>query len=131
MEILLKWIIGGFLAGIICRNFFQWNPRDRHQNVFALGATVSCAIGLYFVSKDTVYFAQIALQLWKTQAEPLCKVSIGTYGALARLYTGSWGSRRTALPSVFLFYLGFPSLFLSFKCNTQFIKKKMQFIKNK
>ena len=67
MELLLKCAICGFLSGVICRNFFQWSPRDRQQNLLALGATVSCAIGLYYVSTDTVYLSQISTKFAKTE----------------------------------------------------------------
>lgn len=70
MEIVLKCVLAGFLSGLICRNFFQWNPQDKQQNVLAIGATVSWGIGLYFVAQDTQYFAQIATQIRKTEVGP-------------------------------------------------------------
>ena len=67
MELVLKCVVAGLLAGIICRNFFQWHPQDRQQNLTAVSATACCGLGIYFVAKDTFYFCQIATKIWKTE----------------------------------------------------------------
>ena len=65
-EILLKCAAAGFLAGIICRNIFQWDSRDKTQNILTLGVRAACGIGIYAISQDGVYFYQISTQFWNT-----------------------------------------------------------------
>lgn len=66
MEVLLKCAAAGFLAGIICPNIFQWDSRDKSQNLLTFGVTAGCAIGIYAISQDGFYFSPISSQFWKT-----------------------------------------------------------------
>ena len=67
LELLLKAILGGFYAGIICRSLFKSQWGDKQQNLLAVGSTGICGIGIYFVAKDTSYFLKIAQQIIDTQ----------------------------------------------------------------
>lgn len=67
MELLLKCIAAGFLSGIICRSFFQWDGQTKEQNFLALGVTGVSGIGIFLISKDTVVFLNLAVQLSTTE----------------------------------------------------------------